>query len=282
MKIKNLFPMMMIGAALVSMTLGTGCKKEKDSAEENFTGEAQDISQSEDISTSIDNMITEAFNSRSGNIDGRYADPVNGELSSCATVTWDSAHSTVTIYFNHCAGRNGHTRDGSIIVTYTGGDYWTMGASWDVTFSNFYIDDKQVTGTRHVANAGPESNGCIWNINANLTFTRSDGSTRTWTSTRTREITAGYRDTVCTNHIYKINGTATHADTQSGNSADLTFTDIIRDLSCAYITAGTISVVPNNNRPQRSIDFGTGACDDIATVTKNGQSRIIHLDGGHH
>ena len=273
---------MMIGAALASMTLVSSCKKEKESSDEDFATEAQDIGQSEDISTSIDNVITEAFNSKTSNLEGRYGSPDNSELSNCATVTWDSAHSTVTIYFNHCPGRNGHTRDGSIIVTYSGGDYWTMGASWDVTFDNFYIDDKQVTGTRHVSNAGPESNGCVWNINANLTFTRSDGSTRTWTSTRTREITQGYRDTVCTNHIYKINGTATHADTESGNSADLTFTNVIRDLSCAYITAGTINIVPNNNRPSRSIDFGSGNCDDIATVTKNGVSRIIHLDGGHH
>ncbi len=282
MKIKNLFPMMMLGAALVSMTLGTGCKKEHESTDENFSAEAQDIGQSEDISTSVDNIVAEAFNSKSGNVNGRYYNPSNSELSGCATVTWDSAHSTVTIYFDHCATPNGHIRDGSIIITYSGGDYWTMGASWDVTFDNFFIDDRQVTGSRHVENVGPESNGCVWNISANLTFTRSDGTTRTWSSTRTREITQGYRDTVCTNHIYKINGTASHADTQSGNSANLTFTNIIRDLSCAYITAGTINIVPNNGRPERSIDFGTGACDDIATVTKNGVSRIIHLDGGRH
>jgi hypothetical protein len=282
MKSKNLFPMMMIGAALVSMTLGTGCKKEKDNSDEDFSSEAQDIGQSEDISTSIDNTITEAFNTSSVNYEGRYTNPSDGEFSNCATVTWDSANSTVTIYFNHCAGRNGHTRDGSIIVHYQGGDYWTMGASWDVTFDNFYIDDRQVTGTRHVENVGPESDGCIWNINANLTFTRSDGSTRTWNSTRTREITQGYRNPDCSQHIYKINGTATHADSQSGNSAALTFTNIIRDLNCAHITSGTINIVPNNGRPERTIDFGSGACDDLATVTKNGQTRVIHLDGGHH
>ena len=281
MKTKNFFPAIVLGAALISLTLGTGCKKEKESTDENFSAEAQDISQSEDISTSIDNMVTEAFNSRSGSVDGRFGYPAGGELSNCATVTWDSSLSVCTIYFNHCAGRNGHTRDGSIIITYSGGDYWTAGASWDVTFDNFYIDDAQVTGTRHVENMGPESDGCIWNIDANLTFTRSDGSTRTWSSTRTREITQGYRDSVCAHHIYRINGTATHADSRSGNSADLTFTNIIRDLQCAYITAGTITVVPNNNRPERVIDFGSGACDAIATVTKNGHSRIINLSGGH-
>ena len=282
MKLKNLIPIMLAGAGILAITLGSGCKKEKDSADENFAAEAQDISQSEDISTSIDNMIAEAFNSASGTVDGRIGFPVNSDLSNCATVTWDSAHSTATIYFDHCAGRNGHTRDGYIIVTYSGGNYWTMGAQWDVTFDDFYIDDNHVTGTRHVENVGPESNGCIWNINANLLFTRSDGSSRTWTSTRTREITEGYGDTVCSNHVYKINGTATHTDSQSGNSADLTFTNIIRDLDCAYITSGTITVVPNNGRPQRTIDFGNGTCDDLATVNRNGHTRTIHLDRGHH
>ena len=283
MKSKNLFSMFMIGAALASMTLGSGCKKEKETSDENFSAEAQDIGQSEDINTSVDNAVAEAFNSKSGSINERNGTP-NGELTSgCASVTWDSLNFTCTIHFDHCNGRNGHTRDGDVIIHYTGGGYWDVGASWTATFSNFYIDDNQVTGTRTVTNIGPASDGCKWTIDANITFTRTnDGSTRTWTSNRTREITQGYRDTVCSNHIYRINGTASHADSRSGNSADLTFTNIIRDLSCAYITAGTITVVPNNGRPQRSIDFGSGDCDDVATVTKNGQSKIIHLDGGRH
>src|SRR5690349_8464843 len=109
MKLKNLFPVIMVGAGILAITLGSGCKKEKESSDENFSTEAQDISQSEDISTSIDNMVDEAFNSKSGSVDGRYSFPVNSDLSNCATVTWDSTHSTATIYFNHCAGRNGHT-----------------------------------------------------------------------------------------------------------------------------------------------------------------------------
>ena len=58
--------------------------------------------------------------------------------------------------------------------------------------------------------------------------------------------------------------------------ANITITNITRDLSCAYITAGTLNIVPSN-RPARLIDFGSGACDDVATVTKNGVTRVIHL-----
>ena len=282
MKLKNLFPMILAGAGIFAMTLGSGCKKENESTDEDFSAEAQDISQSEDISTSIDNMIAEAFISNSGSVDGRSSFPSNSDLSGCVTVTRDTPNSTITIHFDHCVGRNGHMRDGYIIITYSGGNYWTMGAQWDVTFDDFYIDDMAVTGSRHVENMGPESNGCTWNIDANLVFTRSNASVRTWSSTRTREIIEGYGDNNCSNHVYKINGTASHSDRQNDKSADLTFNDIIRDLDCAYLTSGTITVIRNNSRPQLVIDFGNGDCDDLATVTRNGRTRTIHLDGGRH
>ena len=279
MRIQNFFATTLTGAALFTSILFSGCKKEKNT-DEDYATEAQDMSQSEDMSTSIDNTITEAFGLGSSTISERNADPANSELG-CGVVTWDSANSQIHIVFNNCPGRNGHLRNGEIIVTYQGGGYWTQGASWDVAFNNFTIDGNPVTGSRHVENVGPESDGCVWNINGSMTFTRSDGSTRNWSSTRTRKIVSGYQDPVFTNHVYLINGTATHSDSQSGNSCALTFTDLRRELSCAYITSGTITATPNNGRPVRTIYFGSGNCDDEATVTKNGQTHIIHLNGSH-
>ncbi|GAB1396014.1 hypothetical protein MASR1M65_07910 [Saprospiraceae bacterium] len=44
------------------------------------------------------------------------------------------------------------------------------------------------------------------------------------------------------------------------------------------IKAGIVVVVPKNPvKPQISIDFGDGTCDDLATVTINGKTHIIHL-----
>jgi hypothetical protein len=278
---------MVIGLAILSFNFLDGCKKDSTTpppvtSDKDVAVESRDVAQSEDVNNDIDNTIAEAMNEHGSGTLAERGNPGNSELS-CATVTRDSVAHTVTIAYNHCEGPHGHVRDGQIIITYQNGGYWDIGASWDVAFNNFYIDDMHVTGTRHVANIGPASNGMTWNINANLTFTNSnDNSTRTWNSTRTRTITQGYGDTICSNHIYVINGTATKANSANGHSADITITNLTRDLSCQYITAGTLDCVPNDNRPEKVINFGNGDCDDVATVTVNNHTFTIHLHGAMH
>jgi hypothetical protein len=288
MKKTNFLPKLMIGLALLSFTLMNGCKKEDStpttpSANEENQIEARDMGQAEDVNNDIDNVVAEVMvNPGNGSIAERNGDPANSELS-CAAVVHDSVAQTVTITFNHCMGRHGHVRDGQIIVQYHNGRYWDVGAYWDVTFNNFYIDDMQVTGTRHIENVGPASNGMTWNITASLVFTNSsNGNTRTWTSTRTRTITQGYGDTTITNHIYVINGTANRTNSANGRSVDITITNLTRDLSCQYITAGTLNCHPSDGRPDKLIDFGNGTCDDLANVTINGNTFTIHLHGSMH
>ena len=50
-----------------------------------------------------------------------------------------------------------------------------------------------------------------------------------------------------------------------------------RDLSCNWISAGTIELQPTG-KPLRTIDFGTGTCDNQATVTINGTIYNITLN----
>jgi hypothetical protein len=284
MKQANLLPKIFIGLALLSLNF-MGCKKESSTPEPAISTdnqvEAKDMGQSEDVNNDIDNAITEAMISNSGSFAQRGG-PGNSELS-CATTVHDTVAHTVTITYNHCTGHHGHVRDGQIIITCQNGGYWDVGASWEVSFNNFYIDDMQVTGTRHIENVGPASNGMTWNIDANLMFTNTgNGQTRTWNTTRTRSITQGYGDTIITNHIYVINGTATHANSANGRNVDITITNLTRDLSCHYITAGTLLCDPSDNRPNKLIDFGNGTCDDLATVTVGSQTFQIHLHGRMH
>jgi hypothetical protein len=280
-------PKLAIGLAILSFNFLDGCKKDstttpKSSINEDVQTESRDVAQSEDVNNDLDNSVAEAMNEHGDGTLAERGNPGNSELS-CATVVRDSVDHTVTITYNHCEGPHGHVRDGQIIVNYQNGGYWDVGASWDVTFNNFYIDDMQVTGTRHVANVGPASNGMTWNINASLTFTNTnDNTTRTWNSTRTREITQGYGDTICAHHIYVINGTASKSNSANGHGANITITNLTRDLSCQYVTAGTLDCVPTDNRPEKVINFGNGNCDDEATVTVNNHTFIIHLHGPMH
>lgn len=43
-----------------------------------------------------------------------------------------------------------------------------------------------------------------------------------------------------------------------------------------HFVQGTFDLTPSN-KPTRHIDFGSGTCDDIATVTINNHTYTIHL-----
>lgn len=270
----------MIGSAIVSLALLSGCRKNNDNLNslDDFSATSEDMSQAENIYTDVDNMVAQA--SLQGGIDQRRATSEDGQFafSSCAVVTNDTVNHVLTIDFGTgCTGHDGKVRSGKVIVNYTGGHYFTPGASWVVTFDNYYVNSRHVEGSRSVLNNGFNTAGNMtWSINAvNMKITRPDGSWRTWNSQRTREMIAGYGDSTCTTDVYKINGTATTTHS-NGTTATATITDVIRENSCFFITSGTIEVIPSAGDP-RLIDFGNGTCDDLATVTKNGQTRTIHL-----
>jgi hypothetical protein len=255
-----------------------GCKKDKDDSED-FTTTAEDIGQAESVSSDVDNMTSQVTRMSS------FA-PENSQqpsfdhfgFNSCAVVTHDSINHIITYDFGiGCTGQDGKIRSGIITVNYTGSGYFDPGSSWVVTFNNFYVNSRHVEGVRTVTNNGLNGSGNMtWTIDAqNMRITRPDGSWRSWNSIRTREMVAGYGDSTWTNDIYVINGTSTGLNSQ-GESVSCTHTNITRDLSCHFITSGTMQITPSS-RPTRTIDFGNGTCDDLATVTKNGITRTIHL-----
>jgi hypothetical protein len=275
---KHLFPSLLIGITVTLFALSTGCKKDENDNED-FKTTAEDIGQSESVSSDVDNITSEFAKSGTFSIEcsqNQTYDQFN--LSTCAVVTNDSINHILTIDFGTgCVGHDGKTRSGKLIVTYNGTGYFDAGSSWVVTFDNFHVGNRHVEGTRSVVNNGLNGSGNMtWTINAqNMKITRADGSWRSWNSLRTRELVSGYGDNTWTNDIYVINGTTTGTNS-NGESVSCTLSNITRDHSCHYITSGIIAVTPSN-RPMRSIDFGTGTCDDIATVTKNGNSRTIQL-----
>ncbi len=257
----------------------TGCKKDKETSADDFQTTAEDIGQAESVTSDIDNVSSQV--SKVGSFSNQSSqnpslDQFN--FNSCATVTHDSINHVITYDFGTgCTGHDGKTRSGIIIVNYTGSGYFNAGSSWTVTFNNFYVNNRHVEGTRTVTNNGLNAAGNMtWSINAqNMLITRPDGTWRSWNSQRTREMVSGYGDSTWTNDVYLINGTSTGTNSQ-GETVTCIHTNVRRDLACHFITSGTIEITPSG-RPARTIDFGNGNCDDLATVTKNGISKTIHL-----
>ncbi|MBK6840009.1 MAG: hypothetical protein IPG90_18410 [Bacteroidetes bacterium] len=280
-KKKNPFTLLTIGFAVTALLMTSACKKDNQNSDnkDDFSNSASDMGQVENIYSDVDNMVAQA--SETGAIDQRLAAPsedLQFNFSGCALVTRDTVNHTLTIDFGTgCTGQDGRLRSGKVIVTYTGGGYFTPGASWTITFDNYFVNSRHIEGTRTVTNNGfNSSNNMNWHISAvNMKVTRTDGTWRTWNSERTREMIAGYGDSLHINDIYKVNGTATSTHS-SGDVFNAVITDLIRDNSCYWITSGTIAITPPNG-VLRTIDFGNGSCDDLATVTKNGNVVTFHL-----
>lgn len=279
MKTRTSFNMLVVAAStLFIFSLSTGCKKENSDSED-FQTTAQDIGQSESIAQDVDNMTAQV--SRTGTFSHSNCQNSSYDqfaFNSCATVTNDSInHVVIYDFHNGCTGPDGKTRAGRVIVNYTGAGYFDPGSSWVVTFDSFYVNTRHVEGTRSVINNGFNGNGNMtWSITAtNMKITRTDGTWRSWNSNRMREMVAGYGDSTWVNDVYVVNGTTTGTNS-NGESHSSILTNLRHENSCHWITSGTMEITPSN-KPVRTIDFGNGTCDDIATVTKNGVSKTIHL-----
>ncbi len=279
-KLKQVAKSSLLAIALLIIASNYGCKKEKDLSDmEDFQSTSQDIGQVESIGSDVDNMTSQI--ARTGTFDQSNPSDANHDqfnFLSCATVTHDSINHVITYDFHSgCTGADGKVRAGKVIVNYTGTGHFDPGSSWVVTFDSFYVNTRHVEGTRSVVNNGFNSDSNMnWTITAtNMRITRADGSWRTWNSVRNREMVAGYGDTDWQNDDYLINGTADGTNS-NGDAVNCVLTDLRREHDCHWITSGTLQITPGS-RPVRTIDFGSGTCDDQATVTKNGVSRTITL-----
>ncbi len=277
---KQVAKLLVFASALFIIAFNYGCKKDKDTSDlEDFQSTSQDIGQVESIGQDVDNMTSQV--SRTGSFDQSNATNSSHDqfnFLGCATVTHDSINHIITYDFhNGCTGADGKVRAGKVIVNYTGTGHFDPGSSWVVTFDSFYVNTRHVEGTRSVVNNGFNTdNNMNWTITAsNMRITKTDGSWRTWNSLRNREMVAGYGDTIWENDDYIINGTADGTNSD-GDAVNCVLTDLRREHDCNWITSGTLTITPSS-RPVRTIDFGNGTCDDQATVTKNGVTRVITL-----
>ncbi len=267
-----------IAILLISGVFFTSCKKDNDTSDDDFQTTAEDIGQSESAASDVDNITSQVARVGTFNPDTQQPAFDQFSLHTCATVTHDSINHTIVYDFGTgCTGADGKIRSGKINVAYTGTGYFDAGSSWVVTFDNFYVSSRHLEGTRSVVNNGLNSSGNMtWTIDAqNMRMTRPDGTWRSWSSQRTREMVSGFGDNDWTNDVYLINGNTTGTNSKGQNVTCVSI-NLRRDHSCHFITSGTMQITPSN-KPQRTIDFGNGSCDDLATVTRNNVSKTIHL-----
>lgn len=270
----------------------TSCKKKE--TEDNDTGSSTDNAFAE---ASFNDIAVIADQASAGSTPSYRSSEDNGSLlSNCATITFDTANQsnvdTMTIDFGttNCACADGRYRRGKIIVQYTGLSfpvhYRDSGMTATITTSNYFVNDNQILGTKTVTNNGWNSSQHLtWSINVNGTIHKANnGGTVTWNTTKTKELLAGQAShgapiTWGTAKV-GITGSAYGTSANGHNFTATVITQLVRDFSCIanrrHIVSGKLDFAPAN-KPVRHIDFGTGACDDIATVTIGNNVYTVHM-----
>ena len=201
-------------------------------------------------------------------------------LPECVTVT-DSGEDvyprTLTLDFGDgCTGPGGVTRSGVIEVDLTG-DMSEIGSVRTTTFDNFQVHNMTLTGTREITNVGPndEENQAMFAQDHTMTITRNEHTVnRTYVGTLAW--LEGFDTDDCEDNIVERNGVATHETTSDWGSSTRTLDAIVHSRPCGYPISGTVTV----DRPQHDvvIDFGDGECDNLATLTRNGNTYTLNLD----
>jgi hypothetical protein len=272
MQLKNIF----IGATvfLTASFFTISCVRERDTE----TEIASDNVFGEFIYNDVATIMDDANDKNPGEQLSNYK-----TTSNCATISKTSVGTTNTITVDfgptNCICSDGRNRRGKINLLFTG-NYHDVGSNHQITFDNYFINNNHVKGTKTVTNMGlNNSSQNYYTIVTNGQIVKADSQgTITWNANRTRTWIAGEGTAQWTDDVYKITGTGNGTNKNGVQYSTNITKPLIKamPLVCKYVSEGTIEMQPQG-KALRTIDFGTGDCDNIATVVINNKTYNINL-----
>lgn len=197
----------------------------------------------------------------------------SGNKDIAISYSGDTLIKTITFTdFINGNNENGHIKNGVIIVKILGAPLQET-FKRIVLFQNFTIDDIKIEGRKEINKTGDYTYSVAL-TGGKVTFT--DGTTYTREFTRTRTWAEGY-DTpyYIWDDIFTIEGTAIGIN-RKGNAYTHTITSpLVVKNACRWIVEGTIELVAGDKTA--ILDYGMGECDNLATITINGEVKDITL-----
>jgi len=217
------------------------------------------------------------------NPDGTPTGTPDSVHSRCFTVTVvpHIAHQfpkTVTIDFGTtgCIGRDGKLRKGTIVTIYTG-PMFIPGSTTSTTFVDYSVDSFKIEGTHTVANTSL-SNKKQWTvkvIDGKITNT-SSGFWRMWNSTRIHTQVEGNGTPLYPlDDKFEITGNSSGSNSNGISWTAEIVAPLIKRFTCPWRVKGTVNITGDTT--MAVLDYGDGTCDNKATITINGVTRIITL-----
>jgi hypothetical protein len=234
-----------------------------------------------DVATDdVSKIIDDQFDIQASDA-GRLAEDAIPFLPSCATVTvtWTETTWTRTIDFHTegCELPNGNVLRGQIIMTGSR-DFTLPSHTINYNFVNFYHNDIFIEGNRNIVRSLASTSTLteihpVANMSLDITATLPDGRSFHRVGNRVREMIDGYMTPyIWSDNVFSISGSWTTTSSSGTRNSSIT-TALIARMNCGNIVSGVITTTKNSNTAV--LDFGSGNCDNQATLTLNGNSTTI-------
>jgi hypothetical protein len=195
------------------------------------------------------------------------------------SITQDTALKKITIDFGAgCKSSDGIERKGKVYIVYSG-SLMVPGSTISASFDGFEVDGIKIQGSRTMTTTGFNlfENSISLSVkikDGKVIF--PDGKFITYESVQTRTIKM-----TATGYLVKINGTSTGISTDkvAYTSTIITPLEINKDCVKTGIYVPSAGVMEFGTMLEKiTIDFGTGKCDKIITITTPSGTKEITLD----
>jgi hypothetical protein len=237
----------------------------------------EDIFNTADNATIILDQLVKGVDSKSGML---VADSCPGlTVTRPTSADWPKV---ITVdYGTGCAGLNGNTRSGKILIEVTG-PRPQVGSKRTATFVNYFFNGIKVEGTKVFENVGFNSNQTPL-IKIKLTggkLTLPNGKFIERSFTHQREWTAGFLTKNIWDDECLVTGSASGKNIDGIAYTNTIMTALQWKRACAFIVSGIVKI-ERAGSPPIEMNYGTGECDAKAVVTKGGESKEILLRNKH-
>jgi hypothetical protein len=233
---------------------------------------AEDITAHNDLSEQIDADADAVVDQYFQGADDR---------SDCPTVSFAQPKGTWpnTITFDYSeAGcvKNDKTYQGKIIINQSNAMN-VVGAVRTITYDKFSYEGVRLEGQKTVENIGLSATGKpAFSIVVEHNLVYPNGSNATHTANRLRTIEEGFDTPAKLDDVFFITGSGSGTNRNGVAYTMEIVAPIVKKVNCPWISQGVVTFT--NDTKSRSIDYGDGTCDKIASlILPDGTEKTIQI-----
>jgi len=184
---------------------------------------------------------------------------------------------TITIDYGDGVELNNGRIISGIITIEVSAPPLTNGATRVITYTNFYIDSVNIAGQATRTFTGTDSTEHIFSNVSDLVLTFADETQLIRHGERTRSLVEGF-ETIFdpSDDLILITGFVNYETTDSSTFRKDIVSPLTKVGDCRFIIEGTVEFSIDGEL-FAELDYGDGTCDDIATITIDGETHQITI-----